>query len=262
MTVFAQAGSSSLFASTLLWGLMIAAVGFGLIVTNRAIWIRRLGQLLSVIGLAVLAAALFRLAPLAGWPEQAVFWLLSLTAVGGAAAAVAARSPVYTAIWFAYSLLGVAGLFLQQRAHFLGLATIVVYAGAIVVTFLFVLMLAQPRGESTYDRLGWTTHWVSAAVISATALAATVLLSFDAAGHRAGGGQAELAHANHMARLGAELFTKQLVAVELAGTLLLVALVGAIAIVIQSRSAARPAVHGVRVATGNADPDRSMGDNG
>ena len=65
------------------------------------------------------------------------------------------RSPVYCAIWFALSLLGTAALFLFQGAQFLGVATIVVYAGAILVTFLFVLMLAQPEGDAFYDRISW-----------------------------------------------------------------------------------------------------------
>ena len=62
---------------------------------------------------------------------------------------------MYCAVWFALSLLGTAGLFLFQGAQFLGVATIVVYAGAILVTFLFVLMLAQPTGRAYYDRLCW-----------------------------------------------------------------------------------------------------------
>ena len=80
------------------------------------------------------------------WPRVTVI---------SAAAAVTFRSPVYCAIWFALSLLGTAGLFLFQGAQFLGVATIVVYAGAILVTFLFVLMLAQPQGHAYYDRVSW-----------------------------------------------------------------------------------------------------------
>jgi NADH-quinone oxidoreductase subunit J len=52
-------------------------------------------------------------------------------------------------------LLGTAGLFLYQGAQFLSVATVVVYAGAILVTFLFVLMLAQPEGQAYYDRVSW-----------------------------------------------------------------------------------------------------------
>ena len=62
-------------------------------------------------------------------------------------ATVTFRNPVYCAIWFGLSLLGTAGLFLFHGAQFLAVATVVVYAGAILVTFLFVLMLAQPEGK-------------------------------------------------------------------------------------------------------------------
>src|SRR5205085_3546306 len=78
-----------------------------------------------------------------------------LIAVAAAVAMITSRAPVYSAIWFALSLLGVAGLLFQGGAQFLGVATVVVYAGAIVVTFLFVIMLAQPEGHSAYDRLTW-----------------------------------------------------------------------------------------------------------
>ena len=70
-------------------------------------------------------------------------------------ATVTFRNPVYCAIWFGLSLLGTAGLFLFHGAQFLAVATVVVYAGAILVTFLFVLMLAQPEGQASYDRVSW-----------------------------------------------------------------------------------------------------------
>ena len=53
------------------------------------------------------------------------------------------------------TLTGAAGLFLLAGAEFLAVATLVVYAGAILVTFLFVLMLAQPEGHMSYDRRSW-----------------------------------------------------------------------------------------------------------
>jgi hypothetical protein len=66
---------------------------------------------------------------------------------------VVSRSPVYAAIWFAMALAGVSGVLLVLGGQFLGVATIVVYAGAILVMFLFVLMLAQPAGLAPYDRV-------------------------------------------------------------------------------------------------------------
>ena len=62
------------------------------------------------------------------------------------------RNPVYAALWFALVTLSTCGLFLLQSAPFLAAATIIVYAGAIVVTFLFVIMLAQQSGATVYDQ--------------------------------------------------------------------------------------------------------------
>ncbi len=106
---------------------------------------RLLGALLSLAGLGVLAS---QVPPLGDWASDVVFYIVAAVTVVAAAAAVTFRNPVYCAIWFALSLLGTAGLFLLQGAQFLGVATVVVYAGAILVTFLFVLMLAQPAGSA------------------------------------------------------------------------------------------------------------------
>ncbi len=87
--------------------------------------------------------------------HQSVFTILAVITVVAAAATVSFRKPVYCAIWFGLTLLGVAGLFLLTGAQFLAVATIVVYAGAILVTFLFVLMLASQEGKTIYDRVSW-----------------------------------------------------------------------------------------------------------
>lgn len=196
---------------------------------------RRLGAVVGCAGLGVLAAAVLR-AETPWSPGTLLFYSLAATTVVSAAAAVSLKSPVYCAIWFALTLLGTAGLMLYQGAQFLGLATVVVYAGAILVTFLFVLMLAQPEGHAYYDRVSWDA-FASAAVGAALAgvLTGAVLASDQPREPRDQGGQ--VLHEEHTARLGGELFGKHLVAVEAAGTLLLIALVGAIAIVGQAKGA-------------------------
>lgn len=231
-------------------GLMLAAVGFSIMLTGRRPVIRRLGEAAAGIGLIVLASGLPRLGD---WPLQIMFWLMATVAVAGAAAAVAARSPVYTAIWFAFSLLGVAGLFVIQQAQFLGVATIVVYAGAIIVTFLFVLMLAQPEGHASYDRLSWSSFAPPFAVLAATLLGAFVVIAVDSSSIAPQARGADLERDQQMARLGAAMYSQHLVAVEVAGTLLLVALVGAIAIVIHGRQ--RPQSVGAASSTPNRGAD-------
>jgi NADH:ubiquinone oxidoreductase subunit 6 (subunit J) len=77
-----------------------------------------------------------------------LFWLFSAGAVGFAAVFVAQRNPARGAIAFAFVILSTCGLFLLLAAPFLMAATVIIYAGAIIVTFLFVLMLSQTRGPS------------------------------------------------------------------------------------------------------------------
>ncbi len=180
-------------------------------------------------------------APVAGMAGELVFWMLAGTTIVAAVAAVSMRSPVYCAIWFGLVLLGVAALFFYQGAQFLGVATIVVYAGAILVTFLFVLMLAHPRGHTHYDRLAW--EGLLAACAGAVLVGALTMTMARARAELPpprvqAGGEAIAAGPqtpDHVARLGGQLFGTHLIAVEGVGTLLLVALVGAVAMAAQHR---------------------------
>jgi NADH:ubiquinone oxidoreductase subunit 6 (subunit J) len=82
------------------------------------------------------------------WIGSALFWLFSTAAVGFGVVLVAQRNPARGAIAFAFVILSTCGLFLLLAAPFLVAATIIIYAGAIVVTFLFVLMLSHVKGPS------------------------------------------------------------------------------------------------------------------
>ncbi|MFV1964135.1 MAG: NADH-quinone oxidoreductase subunit J [Pirellulaceae bacterium] len=228
-------------ASPLLWALLLGAAALWLRLSPTPRPVRFAAGLLGLLAVPLLFVALPRLgAPM----EQAVFWFLAGVTLISAGIAVSSRSPMYMAVWFALSLLGTAGLFLFQGAQFLGVATIVVYAGAIVVIFLFVLMLAQPQGLTAYDRASWAWFAAPLAVIGGAVWVGLLSLSTSdvtwAANLEAGDVPSVAADQDHMARFGAELFARHLVSVEIAGTLLLAALVGAIAIVIHGRQAPTP----------------------
>ena len=244
----------------------------------------------TLLGLAALAAFIATGRRLGGLGEEAVFLIVSLVAVISAAATIVSRSPVYAAIWFAMSLAGVAGVLLVLGAQFLGVATIVVYAGAILVMFLFVLMLAQPAGLAPYDRVSnepFLSALAGAVLLgvlslsigrlsagpstccelpsrgSATPATATPSTAAGVATPAAANTTAAAAGAistatdplakNHVARLGGELFGRHLVAVEAAGVLLLVALIGAIAVVSRGEAAlAAEATAPTRPSTGRS----------
>lgn len=85
------------------------------------------------------------------WQERFLFYSFSLLALVGGISMLAQSNPVRAALSFALVVLSTCGLFLLLAAPFLMAATIIIYAGAIVVTFLFVIMLAQQAGLASAD---------------------------------------------------------------------------------------------------------------
>src|SRR5205085_6516167 len=83
--------------------------------------------------------------------ETILFYAFAGLAIIGGGAMITQHNPARSAIAFALVILSTSGLFLLNAAPFLMAGTIIVYAGAIIVTFLFVLMLAQPEGHSDAD---------------------------------------------------------------------------------------------------------------
>jgi NADH-quinone oxidoreductase subunit J len=199
---------------------------------------RALGAVLLVAALGLLMVRL-RLPMVAGWRYETVFWLLGAITVVSGIGTISMRNPVYCALWFAMALLGTGGLLMYVGAQFVGVATVVVYAGAIVVTFLFVLMLAQPRGQAHYDRLSWEPLLSALTGGVMVFLLSLALESSLAKGTSTLATQSPTAEAlekgvlaqEHVATIGGVLFSRYLVAVQVAGVLLLVALVAASAII-------------------------------
>ncbi|MDA7978455.1 MAG: NADH-quinone oxidoreductase subunit J [Pirellulales bacterium] len=237
---------------------VLGAVGMWLLLPRPGERLRWGGAAMSVVALGLI---LSQISPLGDMLSQSMFVVLGSVTVIAAAAAVTFRNPVYCAIWFAMMLLGTAGLFLLQGAHFLGVATIVVYAGAILVTLLFVLMLANPRGNAPYDRLSWEGPLSATAgivlvgmltmtlssVLKSPTLAddlPSALLTAQAVGSgnsdteqaAARNGGQDILSEHHSASLGGRMFSAHLVSIEVAGVLLFAALVGAVAIIAHSRS--------------------------
>jgi NADH-quinone oxidoreductase subunit J len=239
--------------SMLILTILLAAASLWLMLPRGDARGRGVGMMLGVVALGLAGAQL----PLLGqWMADGMFLILAAITVVSAVGAITLRNPVYCAIWFGQSLLGVAGLFFFTGAQFLAVATVVVYAGAILVTFLFVLMLAQPEGRASYDRLSWEALVSAAAgmmIVGVLSMAIGGVFSYDVGDggrFRENAAQSDTAKTEnvlhpkseeamatnilapeHVARIGDELFERHLIAVEVAGTLLLAALVGAAVIV-------------------------------
>ncbi|HEV7787917.1 MAG TPA: NADH-quinone oxidoreductase subunit J, partial [Pseudonocardia sp.] len=73
--------------------------------------------------------------------EAIAFWVLGVIALAGALGMVFARNAVHSALWLAMTMLCLGALYMVQQAPFLGFAQIIVYTGAVMMLFLFVLML-------------------------------------------------------------------------------------------------------------------------
>ncbi|MEI8379359.1 MAG: NADH-quinone oxidoreductase subunit J [Planctomycetota bacterium] len=217
---------------------------------------RILGALMALGALLALQVTFLppvvNLPPVDNFVRNSLFYLFSGTAILSGGLMITDRNPVFAALWFALSTLAVCGLFLLNSAPFLSAATIIVYAGAIVVTFLFVIMLAQQSGASNYDH--HAVQPVMASVMSFVLLGALLFALQEWGGIdgkaadevKAGQFVAQDAkvRANIFSRppssnpdeigsmrvLGRSLFSDYLYFVELVGTVLLIATIGAIAI--------------------------------
>jgi NADH:ubiquinone oxidoreductase subunit 6 (subunit J) len=110
---------------------------------------RWLGALLGALALVASAFLIVR-ATRAG-VEAVLFYAFSALALVAGGVMITRRNAARAALSFAVVVLSTCGLFLLQAAPFLMASTVIVYAGAIIVTFLFVIMLAQPEGFSDAD---------------------------------------------------------------------------------------------------------------
>jgi NADH-quinone oxidoreductase subunit J len=228
--------ADNLFTTLMLGG---AIVGLWLAMANRRFQSRRLG--VAVATASLLGVVTPFETPGTDVVEKVQFWVYGVGAVLGGVSMIASREPVHGALWFAIATLSACGLFLLQSAPFLAAATVIVYAGAIIVTFLFVIMLAQQHGGAAYDRnprRPTMAILVSVAVLSVLVASlhelhgdGPIAMKENRATPRAvatdlSAGEASELGAMHS--LGRSLFVDHLLAVELAGTLLLIATVGAI----------------------------------
>ena len=149
-----------------------------------------------------------------------VFIVAAVVCLVGALGVVLARNPVHSALMLVMTLFGVAVQFVAQEAHFLAAVQVIVYAGAIVVLFLFVIMLMDPK-EAEYRRYRKIATCVGTLAI--------IGLGFIIAGTVRGA--APLTRetiAGETADLGKLLFTEYLLPFEIVSVLLLVAMVGCI----------------------------------
>ncbi|MFE9424580.1 NADH-quinone oxidoreductase subunit J [Kitasatospora sp. NPDC006697] len=157
--------------------------------------------------------------------EAVQFWVLAVLAVGGALGTVTMRKAVHSALCLAATMMALAVCYLAQGAVFLGVVQIVVYTGAIMMLFLFVVMLV---GVSTADQLKETLKGQRIAAVLC-GLGFGVLLIAGIANARLGHftGLSEANAEGNVQGLARLIFTKYVWAFEVTGALLITAAIGA-----------------------------------
>jgi NADH-quinone oxidoreductase subunit J len=171
--------------------------------------------------------------------EWAVFVIFAVTALGGAGGVVMARKPVHAALSLVLTLFSVAVFFVMQGAHFLAAVQVIVYAGAVVVLFLFVIMLLGIDQEDVLDEPLPAQRPLAVAV--GGALFAGLLLFaeiLEPTGGPAARGSATQGDVVNVERLATSLFTDFLWPFEITSALLVIAVVGGV--VLARRGSAQP----------------------
>ncbi|MDQ0992391.1 NADH-quinone oxidoreductase subunit J [Streptomyces sp. V3I7] len=166
--------------------------------------------------------------------EALQFWVLGTVAVLGALGAVLMRKAVHSALCLAGTMIVLAVFYLANGAYFLGIVQIVVYTGAIMMLFLFVVMLVGVTAADSLKETIKGQRWlalvcgVGFGVLLFAGIANASLKDFDGTGQANANGNVE--------GLAALIFTKYVFAFEITGALLITAAVGAMVLTHRERT--------------------------
>ena len=168
--------------------------------------------------------------------EAVQFWVLGTVAVLGALSTVLMKRAVHSALSLAGTMIVLAVFYLANGAYFLGVVQIVVYTGAIMMLFLFVVMLVGVTAADSLKETIKGQRWLAAGcgtgfgVLLIAGLANASLHTFN------GLGTANAEHGGNVEGLAALLFTKYVFAFEITGALLITATVGAMVLTHRERT--------------------------
>ena len=167
--------------------------------------------------------------------EYAVFWILAVILVFAAGCVIFMRNPVHSALFLVLAFFTAAGLWVLLRAEFLAIALVLVYVGAVMVLFLFVIMMLDINLERLREGF-WSYLPLGAAVGTVMVIEMSLVLGGRYFGLQAlpGSGDPGPGYSNTK-ELGRLLYTDYVYPFELAAVLLLVAIIAAIALTLRKR---------------------------
>lgn len=153
--------------------------------------------------------------------EQALFYIFSILAVGSGLAVITRRNPVSAALFLVLAFFSLAGIYVLMDAFFLAAVQVAIYAGAIMVLFLFVIMLLNLGPDDLPGFMTKKVKWVYAA---SSVVLVGLLLGLDLGRHPPGTGELP----GEAGAIGDKLFGEYLLPFEITAVLLLVAIVGSV----------------------------------
>lgn len=165
--------------------------------------------------------------------QTGFFYLFSAVLLFAAFKVITARNPVHAVLYLMLAFSQASALWLILKAEFLGLTLVLVYLGAVMVLFLFVVMMLDIKFEG--DRWSFWQNFPLAATIGALIAAELIAVLWIGFPTVAGPAVAQANELSNTKALGRLLYTEYLYPVEVAAVILLVAMVTAIALTLRQR---------------------------
>ncbi len=166
--------------------------------------------------------------------ETVVFYLFATILVGAALGVITSRNPVHAVLFLVLAFFNSAVLWVQLEAEFLGIALVLVYVGAVMVLFLFVVMMLDINVEKV--REGFTRYWPLGSAIALLMLVEMVYVLWSRGRQTAADAPPPRgADYSNTTELGQVLYTDYAYPFELAAVILLLAIVAAIALTMRRR---------------------------
>jgi NADH-quinone oxidoreductase subunit J len=167
------------------------------------------------------------------------FYLFATLTIASAVAVIFARNPVHSVLWLIVAFFNSAGLMLLLGAEFIAMLVVIVYVGAVAVLFLFVVMMLDIDFASL--RTGFTRN-LPFGILLALVLLTEIIVAVSAwkAGPTLNGQRIAQAAQPNIVALGQLLYSRYLFPFEIAGLILLVAMIGAIVLTHRRRRDTRP----------------------
>lgn len=171
--------------------------------------------------------------------ESAFFWLFGGLATAAGLGVILSRNTMHSVMWLILCFFNASGLFFLLDAEFLGIILILIYVGAVMVLFMFVVMMLEVN--QVVKREGWLQYLPIGGMI-----ALILFIELIAASTSGLFGSEQMSTMAHMGaevsntvEIGKQLYTKYLLAFEIAAIILLVALIGAIVLTLRERKDAK-----------------------